>query len=403
MELSRHRYSKDLLALAAGVTGSALPYIRGQWFFVNPDTGDNDRDGLTVDEAVADLLTAYNRCTSGAGDGIVLFSAGTGTAADTTSYLKQSLAWSKHGVTLFGLAAPVSMYGRARVANVEVVTTALETCAQTANAITREAGSFLTDGWVAGMKGVIVDSGSNNAATFTVTVAEALSLTVSETLNVQTKAETVSTTLTSYIPEMVLVSGDNNRFLNFNIGNWSSHALSLGGIKVTGNRNYFGMGHAVGAGHATPGAVATAYDLLVDGGQENDFERITFGTDTILKAAANAEIVFDGTAYRTRFRDCDILCYSETAGKGAVKSMDATALSGFQVFSRCRFMAWKPNGLGALTSAFIGTKPTSGQILMDACSLVGWAAWDSVGANDTVYIGNSAAVASGAGGIATAV
>lgn len=403
MQLIRHRYSPDFLNLAAALNGAPLPYIRGTWFFVNPDTGDNDRDGLTIEEAVADLLTAYNRCTSGAGDGIVLLSAGTGTSADTTSYLKQSLAWSKHGVTVVGISAPVSMYGRSRVANVEVTTTSLTTCAQTASTITREAGSFLTDGWVAGMTGKIVDSGSNNGATFTVTIAAALTLTVSETLNVQSKAQTVSTTLTSYNPEMIVVSGSNNIFLNVNIGNWSSHALALGGVKVTGSRNYFGNCHIVGAGHATPGAVATAYDLLVDGGQENEFVGCAFGTDTILKAAANGEIVFDGTAYRTKFRDCDILCYSETAGKGAIKSVDATAFSGFQVFTGCRFMAWKPNGLGSLTSAFIGTKPNSGQILMDSCSLVGWAAWDSVGGNDTVYIANSAAVATGAGGIATTV
>jgi hypothetical protein len=40
---------------------------------------------------------------------------------------------------------------------------------------------------------------------------------------------------------------------------------------------------------------------------------------------------------------------------------------------------------------------------MDCCSLVGWAAWDSVGGNDMVYVANSAAVAAGAGGIATTV
>jgi hypothetical protein len=252
------------------------------------------------------------------------------------------------------------------------------------------------------MVGKIVDSGSNNGSTFTITEVAALTLTVSETLNVQSKAQTVSTTLSSYIPEMIVVSGSNNTFLNVHIGNFSSHALSLGCIKVTGNRNFFGRCHFIGAGHATPAAVATAYDLLVDGGQENTFESCAFGTDTIIRAAANANIVFDGTAYRTRFYDCEVLAYSETAGKGAIKSMDATAFSGFQVFSRCRFLAWKPNGLSPLTSAFIGTKPNSGQILLDSCALVGWAAWDSVGGNDTLYVANSDATASGGGGIATA-
>jgi hypothetical protein len=383
------------------VEGVRLPFIRGTWYYVDPKSGNNLYSGENISEAVADIETAYGLCTDGAGDGIILLSRGSTTAADTTSYMKHSLAWTKSGITVVGVAAPVGMYGRARVANVEVATSSLTTCAQTASTITREAGSFITDGWVVGMTGKIVDSGSNNGSTFTVTEVAALTLTVSETLNVQSKAQTISTTLTSYCPEIILVSGHNNAFLNVNIGNWSSHALALGGVKVTGNRNYFGNCHMVGAGHATPGAVATAYDIQ-DEGQENVFERCIFGTDTVLRAAANANVVFDGGAWRSRFIDCDFISYSETAGHGAIKSYDATAMSGVHIFTRCRFIAWKPNGMGSLTSAFIGTKPNSGQILIDSCSLLGWAVWDSVGGNDTVWIANSHAVASGAGGIATA-
>ena len=397
-------HSKKLLAtINSASLAASLPFIKGVWHYVDPDNGDNNRDGLTVKEAVADILTAYNRCVDGAGDGIAVLSGGTGTSSDTTSYLKQSLHWTKSGITVVGVAAPVSMFGRARVSNVEVTTLALTTCAQTANTITREAGSFITDGWVAGMVGKIVDSGSNNGSTFTVVTAAALTLTISETFNVQTKAQTVSSALTSYVPELILLSGSNNTFINIEVFNASSHALSLGCLKISGARNYFWNCHFTGAGHATPAAVATAYDLELAASQENTFERCTFGTDTIIRAATNGNIRYSGGAWRSKFIDCDVVSYSATSTKGFILSADASAFSGIQVFTRCRFKNWTPNGLTNLASAFIGTKPTSGQILMDCCSLIGCAAWDSVGANDTVYVGNSAAVATGAGGIATTI
>lgn len=404
MQLLRHRYSPDFQNLAAALNGAPLPYINGTWYFVNPDTGDNDRDGLTLEEAVADLKTAYDRCTSGVGDGIVLLSAGTA-VGDTTSLLKFPLAWSKHGITTVGIAAPIAMFGRARVASAPTTETAsLTTCAQAAHAITREAGSFLTDGWEAGMTGVIVDSGSNNGATFTVTVAEALSLTVSETLNVQAKASTVSTTLTSYLASLVNLTGKNNTFLNTFFVNEDSHVRSVGCVNDAAGRNYFQNCHFIGGCHATPGAAVGVNDFAFDANEEDTFVSCTFGTDTIARTGAvNANLLYDGGAWRTRFYDCDFVRQGTTTSAGFIKSADATSMSGIHVFSRCRFMNWTPNGLTDLLSAFVGTKPNSGQFLMDGCSLVGCAAWDAQAANNTVYVANSDATASGAGGIATTV
>jgi hypothetical protein len=87
---------------------------------------------------------------------------------------------------------------RTKLKTIKYATSTSTTMAQTANTITRETGSFITDGWSVGMTGKIADSGSNNGATFTVsgTVA-ALTLTVTETLIAQTKAQTVSCVLTS--------------------------------------------------------------------------------------------------------------------------------------------------------------------------------------------------------------
>lgn len=305
----------------------SLPPIRGNWYFVDPQSGASTNNGRTIKRAFANITSAYAACTSGAGDGIAIISSGT-TTAHTTSYLidGEEIDWTKNAITVVGVSSGCRMFGRARIAS---------------KATTGDALTYMID-----------------------------------------------------------VQGDNNAFINLHIANFGSDATALGGVIVSGNRNYFENCHFIGAGNATPGAETGAYSLKINGGQENTFEKCTFGTDSVIKAAANGEIIFDGTAWRNTFYDCDIRCYSATAGKGAVNFSDTSAISGVQIFSRCRFINWNENGIAASTAAFIGSTPTSGEVLIDSCSLVGWSAWD---ATAKVYVANSDATASGAGGIATTV
>ena len=389
--------------------GSKPPVmIRGTWYYVDPFGGANVNNGLTPTTAFSDLLTAYTQCVDGVGDGIVLLSAGT-TSANTTSYLKQPLLWTKSGITVVGIEAPTRTFGRARIANKDVVTSANVTMVDGVHTFTRSdaAGSFITDGWVVGMTGTNVDSGANNGLTFTVTIVTDTVMTFIETFTAQTAGQTVSAVLTSYCTKLIDVQGANNAFYNVHVGNFGVNVLSVGCVKTSGSRNAFVRCHFIGAGSALPAAATGANDLELVG-DENTFESCTIGDDTINRAAANGNILLSGSSsgpvavWRNRFYDCDIFSYSATAGKGAIKSGAATGCNGFLIFARCRFFNWTPNGLTLLTSAFIGTKLTSGQLLMDGCSLVGWSAWDSVSANKNVYVANSNATASGAGGIATA-
>jgi hypothetical protein len=68
--------------------------------------------------------------------------------------------------------------------DVHAVTTTDSNMSETAHTIVRGAGSYITDGWVVGMKGKITQTGANSGATITVTQVAALTLTVSETLSV---------------------------------------------------------------------------------------------------------------------------------------------------------------------------------------------------------------------------
>ena len=197
--------------------------------------------------------------------------------------------------------------------------------------------------------------------------------------------------------DLLHLAGDNNAFYNVHIGNFGDSVLELGGVKISGNRNYFGNCHLIGGGNATPGAETGAYSLKLDGCEELTFDGGTIGTDTVLKAAANGELLIDGGAKRICFNGTSFVTYSATAGKGAVKSADATSFQGIAQFNGCKFLNWNENGITAVDDVFIGTAPTSGAYAVTPDSMcVGFSGW-----GEKVYVAGAAAAASAGGQIAT--
>lgn len=95
-------------------SGMGLPKIAGTWYYVDADDGNNSYDGKTIATAFADITTAYDACTSGRGDGIVLLSR----TVSGTSYsftITGRMTWAKYGITVIGIAAPNVYFGRARI------------------------------------------------------------------------------------------------------------------------------------------------------------------------------------------------------------------------------------------------------------------------------------------------
>ncbi len=398
-------YGVGLGTLMQSMEESLSNEIAGTWYYVDPTDGDNSADGLTKATALKDIQTAYGKCVSGAGDGIRIYSRGI-TSAGTTSYIDIPLTWSKHGITVIGIAAPTMMSGRARISNKVRTTGAITTIAFSADtiSITDSAEGFITAGFKVGMLIEIDTTSNTNDGQEIITAVTAGTITCSgATFTEETAVTAGSTTIASYITHLIEVSGNNNTFINLHMASYDPNVLAVGSLLLSGNRNAFIQLHVVGAAHATPAAATGAYDLRLNGANENTFYGCVFGANQIPRTAANGNILYGAAGSQNKFIDCEIYCQSNTAGKGAIKTEGATSLNGMEVYTRCRFIAWKPNGAPSLTSAFIGTKPNSGYFLMDACSLFGWAAWDSVAGNDTVYVANSAAVAAGAGGIATSV
>lgn len=329
------------------VTASNIPAVAGDYIHVCPGAsnilnykgkqvvGSSGNSGESLAAPLDSIATAYDRCVSGSGDGIILWSYGAITAA-TSSYLKASITWSKHGITVAGVGAPVSTSQRARVANASTATT---------------------------------------------------------------------------LANMITVSGNNNTFLNMQIGNWGSAAAALGGVDVTGSRNFFGNVHIVGAGHATPAVLTGSYSLQLTGAQENRFFGCTFGTDTVDadgSQAATGTIKFAADCQTNYFERCRVLTYYSYASAicGAIHHVGAgDSISRTQEFRDCSFINFKL-GLPTTTpplSLVVGTAPNNGVILMSGLTtMLGYAAYDGTAANDRVYVSSPAANATGGLAVVTA-
>jgi hypothetical protein len=140
---------------------------------------------------------------------------------------------------------------------------------------------------------------------------------------------------------------------------------------VSGNRNYFENCFIAGMGDATASGPATrsgSYSLKVSGA-ENKFVDCTVGLDTVIRTAANAELVVSGP--RNRFVHCDFRSYSETAGKFLVK-IDSTVDLRDTIFDNCLFFNYTVNYATGITDAFnIPAGSTHYVILKGNCMLVG--------------------------------
>jgi hypothetical protein len=394
--------SPELRAVLADAGVSYLPPIRGEWFIVDPYKA--TESSKAVDGALADLLTAYDACVSGRGDGILLLSGGTGTASQTSSYLDTNLAWSKYGITVFGVASGNGFFGRARVSSRSRTTGAITTLSFTADhTISDSASGFLTAGFEAGDTIHVATNSTTNDGVYVISsvTAGVITTTAGSThVSTESAATAGSSTVISYCAPLITITGENNAFYNVHFVNGGAVVEALGGVYVNANRNYFNNCHFLGASNATAAAVATTqYDLKL-AASECVFDRCYFGTNSTIWAAANAHIVLgSGTTQigQNFFNGCKVVSYSATAGHGGILIANAATLGGYVQFDRCSFVNWNSGAVTALTTVIIGETPSNCGILLQDCAEIGWAAW---GANNDTWFTSNAAGAAGTGGIA---
>jgi len=263
--------------------------------------------------------------------------------------------------------------------------------------ITRAAGSFITDGWEVGMTGVFNTAGTNSNVTFTVSAVSALVLTGTVGTDSILDEGSTSHTLCAYLPQLFTLSGSNNRFYNLYFINEASHALNVGAVLITGNRNSFTSCHFNSTG-ALQSAAAGLYAVCVSASQVQ-FYNCWFGNNSIARSSTNGNILLGVSTTQIGqdfFTDCYILSTSTTAGHGAILVTNAATLGGWVQFKRCSFVNWLSGAITALTTAIIGATPDNCGIFLQDCAMVGWAAWS---ANNDKFVTTNAAGAAGTGGI----
>jgi len=373
-------YFSDLEAM------STLPMIRGTWQFVDPTSGAAGNDGTTPTTATT-WAAARARMVDGAGDGICLLSRGTGTSSQTTSYLTAEDLWTLSGVTVFGACAPTKSYQRARIANKTVVTTAALTVeAADLKTITRAAGSFLTDGWVAGMKFTCAGD-----QTTTHVVASVTALTLTATTNLVASAGGISS-ITSYNVNLMTISGTNNTFINVMFWNGGTDAKEIGGLVVSGARNAFINCHITGGAGAA--SAATKYSLKLSAAEEVAVYGGTIGSDTFDHGDhADSDILLSGQVARNYFEGVEVRArVSAGTAHGGVKSDTTTGGRGTE-FKDCTFNFTTSVTVPAAVHIVSGAVD---KILLKDCAVYNATGWGTDVWNNVI-----APTAAAAGGIAT--
>lgn len=206
------------------------------------------------------------------------------------------------------------------------------------------------------------------------------------------------------ISPLLLVSGNNNVFANFQIFQGVADATSLINVKVTGQRNVFDNVHIAGIGHATM-VTAGARSLVLTGAAENVFKNCTIGVDTIIADNTVTDLELLSGALRNLFEDCLFDREISNAGFASVTVTGATGIDRWIRFRRCTFLTLSVNDAVSQTSVFSLPALTQGYILLEDCSALtpgasGTGDWDS---NNRGHLYNDrvAPAAAAVGGIFT--
>lgn len=161
--------------------------------------------------------------------------------------------------------------------------------------------------------------------------------------------------------QLLTISANGCIFRDFQLYNGTDADADSGAGIVSGSRNEFTRVFFAGMGHATPAARAGSYSLKVTGA-ENLFNDCAIGLDTIIRAAANAELWLSTGNLRNTFRHCAVRSYSDTAGKFAVKIDDLP--NTWVEFEDCLFYNMSTNWSQALTDAFSVSENVTHNILL---------------------------------------
>ena len=183
----------------------------------------------------------------------------------------------------------------------------------------------------------------------------------------------IEATGASDITPVITVSGSGCLFSNLKIDNLHASANDSGSVLVSGSRNMFVDCEIWGMGSATAGLRAGSWSVSITG-EENHFLRTTIGCDTVVRAAANSELIVANA--RNSFKDCTFRSNCVTAGKFMVNINNASVDLRSIIFDDCLFYNYAVNQSASLTDAFtIAGARTHDVILKGNNVLVGIDGW----------------------------
>jgi hypothetical protein len=192
-------------------------------------------------------------------------------------------------------------------------------------------------------------------------------------------APTSTTVGASTNKSYVTVSGSGSVFANLQI--WAGFATGIAAtiaLTVSGSRNVFKNMQIVGHADAVSAADGDSYSLKVTG-SENLFEDCVIGTDTVLRSAANANILFYGGAARNVFRRCifPVWTSATTSLIWSVPTANPNGVDRETIFESCYFLNML-NVTSAATMAAASTaaaNAVNGFVLLKDCVRVGITDW----------------------------
>ena len=308
-------------------TPAGVPPINGTYYHVCPGdktiinaqglqiVGSSGNSGLDALHPLDSIVTAYNKIKDGAGDGIILWSHGTTTAA-TTSYLTTPLTFAKSGVTVVGMCAATKQSQRARISNLSTST---------------------------GLASLITVSGNNN--TF-------LNLAIA---NFGSAAAALGGTI---------VSGARNYFGNCNLigaGN-ATPAQTAGANSLSLN----------GADSNTFDNCVIGLDTVDQGGGGGQITGVIQFMGISGGATQNCQDNFFKNCLVLSWYS------TSSATSGAILMVGSgDSVDRFQFFENCKFINYKLGDISssAVATLIVGTVPNNGGVFFDSqCGMAGYAA-----------------------------
>lgn len=151
-------------------------------------------------------------------------------------------------------------------------------------------------------------------------------------------------------------------------------------VSITGHYNSFINCDFKGSLNATTGDDTAMRCLNINGGQENYFGGCTFGSDTIMRSAANATVEFESSASRNVFENCRFIAAIDAATPVHVLFTGTSAIDRWVEFKNTNFYSFSTNNGTAMTACMnLSAQTATGHVLLtgNCCMMGGITDWEA--------------------------